>query len=451
YVEPSHFDAAICYVSATRYKSGDNKPYILKTSDYGKTWTMIANGMNENIYNRCVREDPTHKGMLYAGMETGIMISFNDGTSWQSLQLNLPNTPVHDIQVQPREHDLVIATHGRSFWILDDITPLYQLNDAVAKSNAWLFAPRDTYRFPGFDYEESGENLYEGQNLSNGVMLRYYLKSKPAKEVRLIFYTAKDDSIITYSSAKDNKGKMVPVPKEFYQNPKVTPDGLLKTNAGINQFVWDMRYPSAKGDTSATFEASLLGPKIVPGTYKVKMMMGDSLVNEQSFTIIRDPRNPATVADLQEQFDLNAKNCAKLNELSKATALIKQITEQINDYLPTITDSAKAKTLRTKGQAIIDSLTAIRDALFNNKILANEDNLRFPLRLEEKLATMNYQLQASDNKPTAGMYKVYNSLSTQIDAQLAKLKNIVDTKVAEFNTLSSEIKKPVVDVSVKTE
>ncbi len=448
YVEPSHFDAATCYVSATRYKSGDNKPYILKTNDYGKTWGMITNGLDVNIYNRCVREDPAHKGLLYAGFETGIMVSFDDGASWQSLQMNLPNTPVHDIQVAPREHDLVIATHGRSFWILDDITPLYQISDAVNKS-AWLFKPRDTYRFPGFNYEEDAENPQDGQNAPNGVIVRYYLKGKTDKEIKLSFYTGNGDSIITYSSAKDNKGKMVPVPKEFHANPKATPSGLIKANTGINQFVWDMRYPDAKGDTSATFEASLQGPKIIPGNYKIKLFAGDELVAEQPFTVLQDPRNPATTADLKEQFDLNAKNCAKLNDLHKGVMQIAQVTDQVNNFIATITDTAKAKPFKDLGNAIIDSITAIRDALYNNKIQADEDNLRFPLRLEEKLATMNYQLQASDTKPTAGMYTVYNSLSAQIDAQLQKLKNILDTKIPEFNKMAAGIQKQAVDTNVK--
>lgn len=450
YVEPSHFDAAVCYVSATRYKSGDNKPYILKTSDYGKTWMMITNGLNENIYNRCVREDPTHRGILYAGMETGIMISFDDGANWQSLQLNLPNTPVHDIQVQTREHDLVIATHGRSFWILDDITPLYQLIDEMKNAKAWLYKPRDSYRFPGSS-EDQGEteDPQEGQSLANGVILRYYLKTKPDKELKLKFFTANGDSIITYSSIKDNKGKMVPVAKEFYPNPKHTPSGLLKANAGMNVFIWDMRYPDAKADTSATFEASPLGPKVIPGSYKVKLLLGDSVIMEQSFNVITDPRNPATVADLKEQFDLNAKICKKLNEIAKANAQIKQVSVQINSFIATITDSATAKPFKEKGKAIIDSIEAVKNELFNEKIQSDEDNLRFALKLEEKIATMNYQLQAADTKPTASMYTVYNSLSAQIDAQLSKLKNILDTKVPEFNKMAGAVQKPPLDINVK--
>jgi photosystem II stability/assembly factor-like uncharacterized protein len=449
YVEPSHFDPAVCYVSATRYKSGDNKPYILKTSDYGKTWTMITHGLKDNDYNRCVREDPEHRGMLYAGMETGIMISFNDGADWQPLQLNLPITPVHDIQMQTREHDLVIATHGRSFWILDDITPLYQLTDEMKNASAWLYKPRDAYRFPHEETDEESENTHEGHNLPDGLMLRYYFKSKPTKEVKLKFYTANGDSIITYSSIKDNKGKMIPVSKEFYSNPKKTPSGLIKANAGMNVFVWNMRYPDAKADTGATFEASPLGPKVVPGTYKVKLLIGDSAIMEQSFNVITDPRNPATVADLQEQFDLNAKICKKLNEIAKANAQVKQVTEQINLFIAAIADSAVAKPFKEKGKTIIDSMNVVKEALFNEKIQSDEDNLRFPLRLEEKIATLNYQLQQSDSKPTAGMFAVYTSLSAQIDTQLAKLKTILDNSIPEFNKMAGQVQKPPLNIVVK--
>jgi photosystem II stability/assembly factor-like uncharacterized protein len=452
YVEPSHFDPAVCYVSATRYKSGDKKPYILKTTDYGKTWTMITHGLKEDVYNRCVREDPTHKNILYAGMETGIMISFDGGDDWQPLQLNLPNTPVHDIQVQTREHDLVIATHGRSFWILDDITPLYQLSDEsgeIKNTMAWLYKPRDTYRFPLREDEEETDNSHQGKNLPNGVILRYYLKTKPDKEVKLKFYTANGDSIITYSSIKDNKGKMVPVSKDFYPNPKKTPSGLLKANAGMNEFVWNMRYPDAKADTSATFEASPLGPKVIPGTYKVKLMLSDSVIMEQPFTVITDPRNPATVADLKEQFELNANICKKLNDIAKANAQVKQVTGQINAFTATITDSAAAKPFKEKGKMIIDSMNAVKNELFDVKILSDEDNLRFPVKLEEKIATLNYELQSADAKPTASMYTVYNSLSTQIDAQLVKLKNILDNYVPEFNKIATGVQKPPLDAKVK--
>jgi hypothetical protein len=170
---------------------------------------------------------------------------------------------------------------------------------------------------------------------------------------------------------------------------------------------------------------------------------------EQPFTVITDPRNPATVSDLKEQFDLNKKICDKLNELSKGTAQIKQVTQQVNDFMATLTDSATAKPFKEKAKFLTDTLDAMKNELFNEKIQANEDNLRFPLKLEEKLATMNYLLQASDTRPTAAMYVVYNSLSAQIDAQLQKLKNIIDTKIPEFNNMAAGLQKKAIDAEVK--
>ncbi|GAC1426358.1 MAG: hypothetical protein NVSMB67_29150 [Flavisolibacter sp.] len=451
YVEPSHFDPAVCYVSATRYKSGDHKPYILKTSDYGKNWVFLSSGLNQEVYNRCVREDPLHQGILYAGMENGIMISFDDGKSWQSLQLNLPNTPVHDIQVQTREHDLVIATHGRSFWILDDITTLYQLSEAHKHSNAWLAKPRDVYRFP--PRQEQGEPSrqlqLEGQNPSTGLLLRYYFKAKPQKEVKLTFFTDKGDSIITYSSLKDNKGKMIPVSIGFFENKKAHPSGLLKSEPGMNTFVWNLRYPDAKADTSATFEASPLGPKVVPGKYKVKLLVGDSTLEEQSFFVLADPRNPASLSDLQEQYDLNKNICAQLNAIARANAQIKKVKTEINNFMSSLPDSATAKSFHPRVKEIVDSLDAVQNELYNEKIKSDEDNLRFALKLEEKIAMLNYQLQAADTRPTASMKLVYNSLGDQINYQLNRLKIIMETKIPEFNKLAKAVQRPPISSPVK--
>jgi len=446
YVEPSHFDAATCYVSATRYKSDDNKPYIFKTSDYGKTWSLITNGLPADTYNRCVREDPNKKGILYCGLETGIYISFDDGAHWQSLQLNLPNTPVHDIQIQTREKDLVIATHGRSFWVLDDITPLYQLSDEIAKSNTWLFKPRDSYRTPGGYIEDP--NVQEGQNAPNGVIIRYYLKSKTDKEVKLKFCTASGDSIITYSNLKDNKGEPAKISKDYYESKAKRP-GFLSVDTGMNAFVWDFRYPTAKGDLSATFEGTLAGPLAVPGTYQAKLFISDSLVQTQSFNILNDPRNTFTVADLKEQFDLGIKVHNKINEVSKATKQIRSVRDQLNAFVEAIEDSAEAKPYKTLSKPIIDSLTAVEDALHNSKIKAGEDDLRFPMRLEEKLGAVNAAIIGTDTKPTAAMYESFNSLSARIDVQLQKLKAIIDKQIPAFNEAAKARQKAVIDVKVK--
>ncbi len=446
YVEPSHFDSATCYVSATRYKTDDTKPYIFKTTDFGKNWVLITNGLPPNTYNRCVREDPKKKGILYCGLETGIYISFNDGAYWQSLQLNLPNTPVHDIQIQTRENDLVIATHGRSFWILDDITALYQLSDEIAKSSNWLYKPRDTYRMPGGYIEDV--NIQEGQNTPNGVIVRYFLKTKPDKELKLKFYTASGDSIITYSNLKDNKGELVKISKEYYESKAKKP-GLLTSDTSMNVFVWDIHYPNAKADTSATFGGSFSGPLATPGSYFVKMFIGDSLIQTQPFTILKDPRNSFTVDDLKEHFELSQKVVKKLNEIGKATKQIRLVTTQMEEFCIHIKDSADARHFRSLAKPIIDSLTTIKDALYNSKIKAGEDNLRFPMRLEEKLSALNAVFTSADQKPTTAMFESYNSLVSRIDMQLQKMNIIFEKLIPSFNDEAKTKQREAIEINLK--
>ena len=432
YVEPSHFDPATCYISATRYKHLDSKAYIFKTNDYGKSWKLITNGLPANVYNRCVREDPKKKGLLYCGLETGIYVSFDDGANWQSLQLNLPNTPVHDIQIQQRENDLVIATHGRSFWILDDITPLYQLTDEIAKSSFNLYKPRTTYRTRGGTIEDPASQ--EGTNTPEGVMVRYYLKEKPLKEIKLKFETAEGDSIITFSSLKKINGEPGEISKDYYES-KTKKYGSLSLDTGINTFAWDMHFPAAKGDTGVTFEGTFAGALAVPGDYKVKMFAGDSLIGIQPFSIVADPRNAFTTKDLKEQYDLAMQIHNTLNELGKATKQIAFVRSQLNKYIIDTDDSVEVRMVRIMEKPIIDSLTKIEEALYNPKIKANEDNLRFPMRLEEKLGGLNGALLSADSKPTASMHANYASLKDRIDPLLNQLKQLLNTEIAKFNEM----------------
>lgn len=446
YVEPSHFDVATCYVSATRYKLADSKAYVFKTNDFGKTWKLITNGLPENVYNRCVREDPNKKGLLYCGLETGIYVSFDDGSNWQSLQLNLPNTPIHDIQVQQRENDLVVATHGRSFWILDDITTLYQLSDAVAKSSFHLYQPRKTYRTRG-GYVDDPKSQ-EGTNAPDGVMVRYYLKEKPVKEIKLKFETANGDSIITFSSLKNINGEPGEISKDFYES-KTKKYGSLSIEPGINMFAWDMHYPAAKGDTGVTFEGSFAGPYAVPGNYKVSMYAGDSLIGTQPFTIIADPRNPFTTADLKEQFDLAMEVHNKLNETGKATKQIAFIRNQLNAFINDTEDSVEVRAVRKMATPIIDSLTRIEEALFNPKIIANEDDLRFPMRLEEKLGGLNGAILSADAKPTASMHESFQSLKGRIDPLLSQLKQLIASEISKFNEMAKSKQRLQVVTKIK--
>lgn len=439
YVEPSHFDAGTCYLSGTRYKLDDMQPYIYKTTDYGKTWTKITTGLPQNVYNRCVRNDPNVKGVLFAGLETGVWFSINDGASWQPLRNNLPVTPVVDIQLHNGERDIVIATHGRSFWIMDDITPIYDLAaqwKSIAQKEAHVYAIHDAYRTPGPSWNSDVPSDEDGENEAVGVKVRYYLKNVPDNELRIAFYTAAGDSIIAYSSKYDVHRKTAGQEDDFYPNPKKQKSGFLNDQPGMHQFVWDMRYPEAKGDTSATFDASLLGPLAVPGNYFVRVSIGDSLVAKIPFVIKKDPRNPATQQDLQAQFDLNMRICNKLNEIADANEQINSITEQVNKYLSELSTPNPA--LSAKGEALVAALYAVEVQLHNPLILAYEDNLKFPIMLEEKLAGLNWFLQFADAAPTKSMYTKFDDISARIQVQFNQLQQIVQQDVKAFNDLAGE-------------
>ena len=272
-VHPSDHTAGKAYLAAKRYMSGDRTPYLFKTTDYGKTWTPITSGIPADEFCHVVREDPNKPGLLYAGTERTAYASFNDGASWEKLTMNLPISPVRDLQIHKREKDLVIATHGLAFWIMDDITPLHEIMDmkqgGKATASAHLFKPRHAYRMEGGagNPRRGGMPTDEGENAPNGVITRYYLTSKPAKEMRLIYMTTAGDTIISYSSTKDKKGQPLKIAKEFYQDETQTRPGVIPVQPGMNVFVWDMRYPDATAveGTNVMWTGRGTGSKVIPG------------------------------------------------------------------------------------------------------------------------------------------------------------------------------------------
>ena len=286
-IDQSPHDPATAYMAATRYKLDDFKPYLYKTTNYGKSWKLITSGIGKDAFTRVVREDPTKKGLLYAGTETGLYISFDDGKNWQPFQLNLPVVPVTDLLV--KKNDLVVATQGRSFWILDDLTPLYQLSGKVASAKTHLFDPRDTHRLPGGG-RWGGPSPTSGANPPNGVMTFYTLSEELGEDGKftLEYLESDGDVIKTFTNKKDEKSS----------------DPTAETKKGMNRFVWNMRYPDAKKVPGAVmWGGTHIGPKAVPGEYQVRMTVNGKS-QTQSFLILKDPRIATTQADFQAQFDL---------------------------------------------------------------------------------------------------------------------------------------------------
>jgi photosystem II stability/assembly factor-like uncharacterized protein len=437
-IEPSHFDAGTVYVAATRYKSDDTKPYLLMSTDYGKSWKQITNGIREGDYTRVVREDPNRKGLLYAGTETGIYVSFNDGSSWQSLQLNLPITPIHDIQIQKRDHDLVIATHGRGFWILDDLTPFYDAQFALTKTATYLFKPDDAMRTNGGSYFYEG--MQEGQNKPNGVTVDYWLKNKPKKELKLIFLNDKGDTVRTLSSTKKENGEPIKISKDFYEDKTIPRGGVLPADSGMNRIHWDMRYPDATKleKPSPMWSGSGVGPRAVPGNYVVKLFIGDSLISQQNFVIKEDPRYSGSQKDLDEQLALSLKINKKLSETHKAINDLRSLRNQINTYIGSVEDTAFASQLKKLSKPILDSLQTIEDALVQSKAVAGQDLLNYPIRLNDKLAGIGGAVASAETAPTKQSYVAFDEISALIDVQLVKLKKIKEEKIPAFNAVAKQ-------------
>ena len=269
-IEASPTDAGTAYFAATAYKTDDFKPYIYKTNDYGKTWKKIVSGIANDAFTRVVRQDPNRKNFLYAGTETGMYYSANDGESWQSLRLNLPVVPITDLAVHKREGDLVVATQGRSFYVLDDLNLLYQLADAQ-RSDAFLFKPETAYRTPGFGGFQPAAEATFGANPPNGAVVHYYLNDKPKQEIALEFLDANGKQIRKFTAKP---------PKEGAQPPPPTPgEPSVPMENGLNKFVWNYRLPNATTLPGLIlWGGSLAGPRVVPGNYQVKLTV-DGKIN----------------------------------------------------------------------------------------------------------------------------------------------------------------------------
>ena len=354
--------------------------------------------------------------------------------------MNLPNTPVHDMQFHKRDHDLVIATHGRSFWILDDVSALYQLNSA-AKSNFFLYQPRTTVRWQGNSFYDA--SMQEGENTPHGTVMRYYLAQKPDTELTLRFFKSQGDTIITYSSLKDNKGEPIKISKEFYQDKKLKRKGILPHDKGMNVFVWDLRYPDAKEITEgnkARIDGNLVGPSAPPGNYIAKLFLKDSLLAEQKFQIVKDPRIEATDTDLQQQFDLLIRINKKLNEVHEGISDIRKISKKINGSVESIKDSLLVKEIKKVTQPLIDSLKKIEEELTQPKAVTDYDLFNFPNRLDNKISILNSIVASADSKPSKSMYDVYNDLSAKADLLINKMNTVLSAQLPGINKIIEDKK-----------
>ena len=445
-LDASSLDAGTCYVAGTMYKWDDYKPYLYKTTDYGKNWKKISKGIADNAFTRVIREDPNKRGLLYAGTETGMYISFDDGENWQAFHLNMPVVPITDLIIHKREKDLVVATQGRSFYVLDDLPVLYQLADA-AKTALFLFKPEESYRMAGFG-GQLPPNATVGENPPNGTVVYYYLKDK-AKEVTLEFLDSAGKTIKKFTSGAA-AGQGAPAAGDFFGFFGGGGGGSRPAmEAGLNRFVWDQRYSDATRFPGLIMWAgSTTGPRAVPGTYQVKLTV-DGKTQTQNFEVKKDPRVEATAEDLARQFDFLIKIRDKVTETHDAILQIRDARKQIDEVVARAKDQKGGKEIADAAKTLNAKMKEIEETLYQTKNQSGQDPLNYPIRLNNKLAALTGVAASADAAPTAQTYAVYEELVARINAQLQKLEAIMRTDLPAFNKVVRDQEIPAVMLKPK--
>ncbi|MBV9762121.1 MAG: hypothetical protein JO340_16275 [Acidobacteriaceae bacterium] len=452
-IEASPFEAGTAYFAGTLYKFDDNRPFVYKTTDYGKNWREINNGLPPSAPTRVVREDPNRKDLLYTGTETGIYVSFDGGAKWQSLQLNLPVTPITDLAIQKREHELVAATQGRAFWAFDDTEMLAQLKDGTPNEEVHLFAPKHVYRGAFEDGPRNGPRS-QGSNPPGGAVIYYWLKNKPEGEVTLEFLDAAGKLVRKFSSKEKQQpdGKASSSEEEEEGGHHENEGKRIPAEQGLNRFEWDLRYPDASTFPGIVlWDGSVEGPQIVPGDYQARLTAGGKTETER-LELRADPRVATTPEQYRAQLELELQIQHKFSQANAAVVEIRAARKQIDELtsrLAAADDSEKSKALRDKAKSVSDELTAIEEALYQTKNRASEDPLNFPVRLNNKLAALLSAIASADAPPTAAEQQVFEDVVTAVNAQISKLKQVMDTEIPTLNKLVRDQNIPAIAVRTK--
>ena len=426
-IDASPHDAGTAYLAGNRYQKSDRAPYVFKTSDYGKTWTKIVGGLPADDFPRAVREDPKRKGLLFLGTETGMYVSFDDGGMWQPLQNGLPVTPVHGIQI--KDNDLVIGTHGRSFYVMNNIGVLRQVNRETTNETLVLFDPSDAVR-----------------SVSSGVSVDYYLKSN-ADKVAIDILDAKGTQIVSFTGTpKQAEGRQTAAAASEDDEEAGGRGGApprVAVAAGMNRFVWDMRYPSARDFPGMILWAgSTRGPMAPPGRYQVRLT-ANGATKTQDFTIVRNARVAGvTDADLAAQFALAKQINDKVSLANQTVVRIRALKDQIAERVGKTTDAG----VKSSGKALTDALTAVEGEIYQYRNRSNQDPLNYPIRLNNKLAALQGVVEGGDAKPTDQAHAMFKDLAARLDQEVAKVEALVKTDLSALNTqLSAQKLDPIKD------
>ncbi len=429
-IEPSRFNPAVAYVAANRFQMDDNQPYLFKTADYGRTWTRIdqsgkANGIPSGEFTRVIREDEERRGLLYAGTERGLWASLDDGATWFSMRKNLPIVPVHDIAL--RDGDLIAATHGRSFWVIDDLSALRQLSaDAMAKGSH-IFTPRATYRITwqaGFG-GGGGGGAPVGANPPAGAIIYYWLK-QPAKKLTLEFRDSTGRTIRSFTNdtlpatAAPAGGRGGGGGDGGFGGPPIEPKASNK--AGMNTFAWNLREPDAtRFDGMIFWAGGTNGPLVIPGTYTARLIVDGGAPQDTKFTVKKDPRTNATQADLIAQYKLLMQVRDRTTDANDAVRTVRYVRAQLTDRMKDMTAADSAE-YRPLAKALDDKIAEVEAEVYQVKNQSGQDPLNYPIRVNNQIAGLAGVVGSTEAKPTKQSLEVFGILNKELEGYLVELR-----------------------------
>jgi photosystem II stability/assembly factor-like uncharacterized protein len=447
-IEPSHYTAGGAYVAANRYQQGDKRPILYKTADFGRTWTKIVDGIAVDDFARVIREDPVRRGLLFTGTEHGVYVSFDDGLSWQSIRLNLPMVPVHDLRI--KDADVVLATHGRSFWVMDNMSALREVTPAITQKAAHLFRPVDAYR-TNFGGRGGG-----GGSPPSGAVVQYWLKD-PGQRVSLDFLDSRAQVIKSFTSDQDpqvaadssQRAQAIDslarsgVPRDSATRLVGAAGGggrgggappRVSNQNGMNSFAWNLRYPDAVGFTNLIMWAgSVVGPVAPPGTYSVRMTVGND-TQTHPIRVLKDPRSTATDADLQEQFRLLIQIRDKVSEANNAVRTVRNMRWQVEDRTGRLTAAQREQFQRLAG-VMMDSLTYRENEVYQTRNQSGQDPLNYPIRLNNKVAALSGVVSRGEYRPTRQARDAFTRLAGELDTELTALRGTLDSSLPALNAI----------------
>jgi photosystem II stability/assembly factor-like uncharacterized protein len=440
-IEASSFDAGTAYAAVDARKLDNFKPYIFKTADFGKTWTQITAGIPDGAYVHAVREDPARKGLLFAGTELGIYVSFDDGAHWQPLQLKtLPITPVHDMVIHG--NDLAIATHGRAFWILDDISPLRQADASIATSDAHLFTPATAIRTRTGHF--SRRRYAIGENPIGGGILYYYLKEDAKEPIKLEILDASGNVIRHYTSEEKKQDEDAANEEEFERDDQAADH--IPAKAGLNIFSWDLRFEEPVKIPKAIYdEGEPAGPLVLPGKYQARLTVAGKSTT-YPLEVVMDPRVKTSAADLQKQFDLMLKLRDRQEEMNKAVLGIRELRAQLLSLEKRLGPSDDTRKFHEQSEALRKKISSIENELINPEAKASEDELHYPTKLNSKFGFLTAAVDSADTAPTEGELEVYEVLNAQLETQLTAWREVTTKEMPAFNEALRSANVPLIAI-----